>query len=258
MAGAVPVHPNERGRAGDDHEHLRSCDHADVHGVTVTTLVRSILEHATDYPWRAQGIGVLGLWLDDQREYRLHVWDPDGAVDDPPIHDHPWDFTSTVIVGELVNSRYVEDPDGREYLRERYPPGDETDRRVDTVRLMGTPETLRAGDSYHQVAHELHDSRQVPGTVTVVRFEHAVDDQRELTLCRRPNTPWVSGHARAATQDEMNRITTAALALFDAPQHGVEELDASRLAIDAPELPIRLPGLGRGILGERPRTTGAS
>jgi hypothetical protein len=83
------------------------------------TLVRNILEHAADYPWRVQNIGVLGLWLDDRREYRLNVWNPDGALDDPPVHDHPFDFTSTVIVGELVNTRYVEDPGGREYVRER-------------------------------------------------------------------------------------------------------------------------------------------
>ena len=42
-------------------------------------LVRTILEHAADHPWRLQGIGLLALRLDDRREYRLHVWDPDGA-----------------------------------------------------------------------------------------------------------------------------------------------------------------------------------
>jgi len=181
------------------------------------TLVRNILEHATDYPWRVQDVGVLGLWLDDRREHRLHVWHPDGAVGDPPIHDHPWNFASTVVVGELVNRRYVEHPDGREYLRERYAPGNERDRRADTVRLVGAPETLRAGDRYRQLAHELHESAQVPGTVTLLRFEHGAADRPELTLCRRPNTPWVSGQARPATPDEVQRITGAALALFDGP-----------------------------------------
>jgi hypothetical protein len=87
--------------------------------------------------------------------------------------------------------------------------------------LVGSPETLRAGDRYRQSAHELHDSRQVPGTVTVLRFDHAVDDRSELTACRRPHTPWVSGLARSATPDEVKRITTAALALFDSPGHRV-------------------------------------
>jgi len=181
------------------------------------TLVRNILEHASDYPWRVQNIGVLALWLDDRREYRLHVWDPDSAVGEPPIHDHPVDFTSTVIVGELVNTRYVEDPDGVEYLRERYVPGNEDDRRADTVRLVGTSETLRAGARYRQLAHELHDSIQVPGTVTVLQFHGTFDDQREVTSCRRHGTPWVSGQARSAEQDEVKRITATARALFDVP-----------------------------------------
>jgi hypothetical protein len=161
------------------------------------TLVRNILEHPADYPWRIQDIGVLALRLDDRREYRLHVWDPQGAVGDPPVHDHPYAFTSTVIVGELVNTRYVEDPGGAEYLRERYSPGNEDNRRGDTVRLVGTSATLRAGSRYRQLAHELHDSRQVPGTVTVLQFEDTFHDSPELTVCRRPGTPWVSGQARA-------------------------------------------------------------
>jgi hypothetical protein len=182
-------------------------------------LVRNILEHAADYPWRIQNIGVLALWLDDQRSYRLHVWDPEGATGEPPVHDHPFDFTSTVIVGELVNTRYVEDPDGREYLRERYSPGNEEERRADTVWLTGTSVTLRAGDRYRQSAHELHDSRQVPGTVTAMHFDPFLDDDLpELSVCRRPGTPWVSGHARSATPDEVKRITAAALARFDSPE----------------------------------------
>ncbi len=179
------------------------------------TLVRAILEHPAEFPWKLQDIGVLALRLDDRREYRLHVWDPaNGVADPPPVHDHPFDFTSTVIAGELVNTRYVEDPDGREYLRERYSPGDEHHRRADAVRLAGAPETLRAGDRYRQRAHELHDSRPLPGTVTVLQFEPAVDDRSELTVCRRPGTPWVSGHPRAATADDVERITAAALAWF--------------------------------------------
>jgi hypothetical protein len=181
--------------------------------------VRNILEHAADYPWRVQNIGVLALWLDDQRSYRLHVWDPEAAIGDPPVHDHPFDFTSTVIVGELVNTRYVDDPGGREYLRERYSPGSENERRADTVRLVGASATLPADARYHQHAHELHDSYQVPGTVTVLHFDNSFDDDLpELTVCRRPGTPWVSGHARSATPDEVKRITAVALVLFDAPQ----------------------------------------
>jgi len=176
--------------------------------------VRTILEHAADHPWRLQGIGLLALRLDDRREHRLHVWDPDGCTGDPPIHDHPYDFTSTVVVGELVNTRYAEDPGGDEYRRERYASADEDHRRTDTVRLVGTSTTLVPGDRYHQLAAELHDSHQTPGTVTIIRCSWRA--RPELTVCRRPGAPWVSGQARPATQEEIKRITSTALDRFAA------------------------------------------
>ncbi len=176
-------------------------------------LVRTILEHAADYPWRIQDLGLLALRLDDRREHRLHVWNPEGGTGEPPVHDHPYDFTSTVIVGQLTNTRYVEDPTGTEYGRERYSPSDENDRRTDTVRLRGTSTTLGPGDQYHQLAAELHDSHQSPGTVTVIRCTWR--DRPELTVCLPPGAPWVSGQARPATPDEIKRITAAALDLLD-------------------------------------------
>ncbi len=179
-------------------------------------LVRTILEHGADYPWRMQELGLLALRLDDRHEHRLHIWDPDGLVGDPPVHDHPYDFTSTVIVGQLTNTRYVEDPDGDEYERHRYSPPDEDDRRIDRVRLVGTSTTFGPGDRYQQRATELHDSRQAPGTTTIIRCRW--HDRPELTLCLRPGAPWVSGRARPATADEIKHITGAALDQFGSAQ----------------------------------------
>jgi hypothetical protein len=175
-------------------------------------LVRTILEHAQDYPWKMQEIGLLGLRLDDRREYRLHVWDPGYSDDEPPVHDHPFDFTSRVIVGEMTNTRYQESDSGIEFNRIRYAAGDEATRRSDTVRLSASRSTVREGDNYSQVAHELHDSRQVPGTVTIIRME--AKDVSELTVCRRSESTWISGRSRPATSDEVKRITNTALELF--------------------------------------------
>jgi hypothetical protein len=177
-------------------------------------LVWTILTHAEDFPWRMQDLGLLGLWLDDRREHRLHVWEPGRLPEDPPIHDHPFDFTSTVVVGELVNTRYVERASGSEYVRARYVPGSDHRRRVDTIRLEGTATTLGEGECYGQLGHELHDSRQVPGTVTIIRFAFTDVSDSELTVCHRPGAPWVSGQARDARPDEVKRITAAALAHF--------------------------------------------
>jgi hypothetical protein len=175
-------------------------------------LVFTLLRHAEDFPWRMQDIGLMGLRLDERREYRLHVWDPHLSAGDPPIHDHPYDFTSAIIVGELTNTRYVENAAGDEHLRFRYSPPDEEQRRSDTVRLSAAAETLCEGDEYRQLAHELHASWQQPGTVTLIRCSWGVT--RELTVCLRDQASWRSGQARDATREEIKSITAKALEWF--------------------------------------------
>ncbi len=176
-------------------------------------LVSMILRHAQDYPWTLQDIGLLGLRLDDRREFRLHVWDPTYSCvgDDPPIHDHPYDFTSTIIAGEMTNTRYEVDLAGTEFTRFRYVPSDENSRTADTVRLSGTATTYKAGESYQQLAPELHDSWQQPGTVSIIRCHFP--DVSLLTVCRK-SSDWVSGQSRPATFEEVKTITSKALAWF--------------------------------------------
>ncbi len=175
-------------------------------------LVRKILENPHEYEWRYQDIGLLSLRLDEQREFALHVWVPERCDGPAPIHDHPFDFVSTVIAGQMINTRYVEDTSGLKYLRERYCPSDETSRTSDYVLLHSEAETLEEGDHYEQDARELHDSQQINGTVTIIRrmFRH-VD---ELTVCRPEGTAWVSGAARAPTSQEVQAFTAKALSLF--------------------------------------------
>jgi hypothetical protein len=80
----------------------------------------------------------MGLRLDDRRECRLYIWDQSYYAGEPPVHDHPYNFTSTIIAGELTNVRYAQDPGGEEYVRIRYSPGAEAQRRSDAVRLSPT------------------------------------------------------------------------------------------------------------------------
>jgi hypothetical protein len=175
-------------------------------------LVFTILRHAEDFPWRMQDIGLMGLRLDDQREHRIHVWDPTHDMEDPPIHDHPYDFTSTIIAGELTNTRYTEDAAGDEYVRFRYSLAAEDQRRSDTVRLSTATQTLAEGGEYRQFAHDLHASWQQPGTVTVIRCSWG--EPRELSLCLRDGDSWRSGTARDATRREIKVFTAKALDWF--------------------------------------------
>ena len=138
-------------------------------------------------------IGLLGLRLDDRRRYRLHVWGP-GSRSTSPVHDHPYDFTSTVVIGELTNTRYIEDAEGIEYRRVRYSPPDEDARTTDSVTLSGIATVLRAGD-------DTHNSR--PSCTTAARCRARSPSSRcrsttPLTVCTPGDAPWVSGQARPA------------------------------------------------------------
>ena len=175
-------------------------------------LVRNILEHAHDYSWTMQELGLLGLRLDDRREYRLHVWDPGRRLGGPVVHDHPYDFVSTIVVGELTNARYEEDPTGVKYKRDRYRPGNEELRTTDFIQLAPRAETYREGGEYAQLAQELHDSQQLPGTVTIIRMTFR--DVNELTVCRAEGAPWTSGVSRPATSEEVEEMTSQALTWF--------------------------------------------
>jgi hypothetical protein len=183
-----------------------------IHESLTGALVRSILENSAGRPWVLQELGLLALWLDERREYRLHVWDPGAAVGDPPIHDHPFDFTSTVIAGEMTNTRYEESASGVEYQRERYSPPEEQGRLTDTVRLTSSSTRFAAGQSYSQAAHELHSSAQAPGTITILRM--AFKPVSVLTVCQAPGSPWVSGRSRPASARDVSRITAGALELM--------------------------------------------
>lgn len=172
----------------------------------------AVLADPHAHRWKVQGIGLLSLRLDDGDERRLHVWDPATAPEHPPVHDHPYDFSSTVIVGELTDTTWLEHPDGELFRRERYRIGAEDDRSVDEVRLVATTRVLRAGESYAHAAADLHDSRQVPGTVTLIRCTWR--EPTELSVCFGPGDPWVSAGSRPATPDEIERITAPARALL--------------------------------------------
>ncbi len=175
-------------------------------------VVFTLLRHAEDFPWRMLDIGLMGLRLDERREYRLHVWNPSLNPGDAPVHDHPYDLASAIVVGELTNTRYVENAAGDEFIRLRYSLADEEQRRSDTVRLSAAAETLCEGDEYGQLAHELHASWQQPGTVTLIRCSWGV--ARELTVCLREEASWLSGHARDATREEIKSIAAKAMEWF--------------------------------------------
>lgn len=189
-------------------------------------LVKNLLERHSDREcdgWSYQGFGMYRLYL--TRAVRLHVWMPDDAVPNvSTIHNHPWDFTSKILVGEMTNKKYevVEGSSSPTHHMSEIlcgPKGGIThrhlrDERVE-LRLCGLEE-LETGDAYRMARHELHESMiTMPGTITMIERVFYEDTEHAL-VCYPLGTEWVSAEPRPATRVEISRMAEAALALVNA------------------------------------------
>lgn len=183
--------------------------------------VRAILAHPGGHQWSLQGFGMLRLYL--SKNTRLHVWNSNFAVPNfSPIHDHPWDFSSLIIVGEIRQHRYIKlsrmmPAMCEEFLHTKIkcgPGGGPVEDRADPIYLRRGPlETYRPGDVYEQKAHELHESLPVDGTVTIISRDFLADAEHATVAWR--SGPWVSAEPRPATPAEVHGITQRALAHFN-------------------------------------------
>ena len=171
-----------------------------------------VLERPLDHSWSLQGFGMLRMYLSP--EVRLHVWDSRYRTTNvSDIHDHPWDFTSTVLWGKMVNMRYFETL-GTRYTRYTHHsgqivcgPNPSVSGPVDIKRVrlgMDMPCAYEPGFSYTQLAGDLHSSSPVDGTVTICRRTPAFGRSSEHARVYWPlGTDWVSAEPRPATNDEV-------------------------------------------------------
>lgn len=195
-------------------------------------MVRRLLLDSVDRPgirrWTVQGFGMLRCYLDDDKRFRLNVWDDDLAVPGvSTIHDHPWHFNSWIISGSFVNRRYVtEVPISLDPSK----PSDTdiTGRVVDCMRIRtgegGGPagkiargvlyqlpdEHYTAGDIYHQDAHEIHESLPLDGCVTLNDRCRLPDGEHALVFWSA-GQKWVDAEPREATLGEIIRTLEYAL-----------------------------------------------
>ena len=71
----------------------------------IRLLVADILEFPERHDWTLQGFGMLRAYLSS--EIRLHVWSAAHRVEGvSDIHNHPWDFESMVVCGNMENTLY--------------------------------------------------------------------------------------------------------------------------------------------------------
>lgn len=170
--------------------------------------VQYILEHADDFKWTLQGFGMLRTYIG--KDMRLNIWDSRFAVPDvSTIHNHPWHFDSEIVVGRLINKRYIRhNGNCTNYMEQTIKCGEGGGPcgAPKPEYLLGMPvEIYNAGDVYHQESHEIHESLPDMGTVTLNSRDRLSDPDHASVFWPLDKT-WVSAEPREATEHEINSI----------------------------------------------------
>lgn len=148
------------------------------------------------------------------KRWRLNVWDTSLAVPNVSlIHDHPWDLQSWILAGELWNQRYIAVADGaatHDYMTVHTGIDGSWDRATaKSTRLLPKPaEIYPPGETYRQVADEIHKTSYDNGTVTL---NERVGDTEHARVFWPHGEQWVDAKPRVARLSEVARVAERAL-----------------------------------------------
>lgn len=177
----------------------------------------NILTRPLDHEWSVQGLGMMRTYLNETQ--RLHIWHSSLAtLGATPLHNHPWDFTSEIIFGEVLQHRVVmvDDDSSIRAMPYRKTPilcgeGGGISGEAESVRLVAQPmEIYGVGETYHQNAEEIHSSYPANNTVTIITREFK-EDRDHADVFVPSGAEFVSAEPRPATRAEILYITRSVL-----------------------------------------------
>lgn len=168
--------------------------------------------------WTLQGLGMLRHYLWGDGDYRLHIWHPELAFDKAsPVHDHPWDFVSCVIVGSLENHTFVPVHDEKgDWWKHRLHCGEGgglLDNRIKVSMMSKGTQFVREGCSYSMGHTDVHMTHSQPGTVTLIK-RYPMSTPDEAWVFYRVGDEWGSAEPRMAEPEEVLKGIHTALQLF--------------------------------------------
>jgi len=158
--------------------------------------------------WSAKGIGMARLSLPNRR--RLHLWHTNFMWADNALkHTHPWGLRSTIVAGVLENRRFTIGEDGKPYHVRRVDCGAGTCEQYqveDASLVRGRREVYNPGDSYSQDPGEIHESRAMEGTVSIM--SKVGDDTGQALVFYHH---WADAYERTPNRIELAEAIEAAL-----------------------------------------------
>lgn len=178
--------------------------------------VKYILENPFDYGWELQGFGMLRTYID--KNTRLQIWLNDfivpGVTD---VHTHPWDFTSTIYQGSIINHVFVDHEltdkveGGENYDRCLILTGENAYVKERTLVKLTNWSNLDyyRGDMYYHYKNAPHRIDFMDGTITILTKGNINPDNLAYSYTK-PGEEWVSAAPRLATPEEINTFINAA------------------------------------------------
>lgn len=168
-----------------------------------------ILTNPFNYEWSVQGLGMMRTYLNN--EQRLHIWHNALRIPDASqVHDHPWHFTSKILLGKMYQYRYIrDDAFGTPWQEQEIICGEHGGMVGDPtiIKLRKSErEVYTEGDVYQQKAHELHASFPIDNTVTVITREY-LEDLEHARVYFPLDLEFVSAEPRPASRAEVLFIT---------------------------------------------------
>lgn len=170
--------------------------------------ISDILSNPFSYKWEVQGFGMLRTYLD--KDTRLQIWLKDFIVPDvTDVHTHPWNFTSYIYQGEIINHTFTESPLGFSYrgiLFDRcliltgenaYVKSKET---VDLVSIGHTK--YKQGQHYYHSKDVPHRIDFLDGTITILTKD-TINPNSLAYSYTKMGKEWVSAAPRPATEEEI-------------------------------------------------------
>lgn len=182
--------------------------------------ILAILENPFGRDWTVQGLGMLRLYLDEPRDWRMNIWHSSlASVGVSRMHDHPWNFESHVICGRIRNTRYIEVTDGTgdtqmQHSRLHCSKVGELEGPV-TIRdlITGATESYGPGDTYTQTANEIHLSAAADGTITLLR-RNRLGTNEHASVYWPLGRPFGDARKSPPTDEEIGRVCDAAAFLL--------------------------------------------
>jgi hypothetical protein len=192
----------------------------------IELLVKQILEKPMQYKWSVQGLGFMRLYLSDT--LRLHIWDSRLQYANVSImHNHPWDFYSYIVSGNIHNVRYdrvhehvpVDDVTMvAEYWKATLHCGEgncEMFNREMVKMQAGEIEHYEKGDWYEQRANEVHATFPDDSTITLVHRDFVKQDREHADVYWPVNASWGTAEPRPASEEEVRMVTKSALTMLN-------------------------------------------